>query len=183
PTFYETPTVIVFQKQLPPTTRGHAKKAIWLETIRNSPEGDVRRKSQNFLNSIKGRFELPSLKDTEGIFLNENGYVAEGVTSNVFWVTNGVLYTPSIRTGILPGTTRAFLLTLAAKSGIPVKEGFYGKEDVKHADELFVTNAIQELIPITEINGVRFAGAEGAMYRALHERYVNEVNKAKEGGN
>ena len=57
------------------------------------------------------------------------------------------MFTPAIETGILPGTTRAFMIELARSMGIDVYEGFYGKEDVEGADELFVTNAVQETCP------------------------------------
>ena len=77
----------------------------------------MRHKSHNFLNNVRGRLELPSLKELEGLFLTEEGYVAEGVTSNVFWMKDGTLFTPSIETGILPGTTRAFMIELARSVG------------------------------------------------------------------
>ena len=77
------------------------------------------------LNNVRGRLELPSLKEMEGLFVTEEGFVAEGVTSNIFWVKDGVLFTPAIETGILPGTTRAFIIECAKFAGITVNEGFY----------------------------------------------------------
>ena len=147
PFAYIAPNVILFRKELAQTVRGTEKKAVWLETPRNRPESVVRHKSHNFLNNVRGRLELPSLKELEGLFLTEEGFVAEGVTSNVFWMKEGTLFTPSIETGILPGTTRAFVIELARSLGIDVSEGFYGKADVEGADELFVTNAVQETCP------------------------------------
>ena len=113
PTTYPTPNVILFRKELPKTIRGVAKKGVWLETPRNQPESAVRHKSHNFLNNVRGRLELSSLKDNEGVFVTKEGFVAEGVTSNLFWVKNGELFTPAIETGILPGTTRSFVMKLA----------------------------------------------------------------------
>ena len=78
-------------------------------------------------------------------------------------------YTPTIETGILPGTTRAFVIELAQSVGIAVNEGFYGKEDVETADEVFVTNAVQELVPLSEIEGISLPGASGVYYKKLHE--------------
>jgi len=168
PSVYPTPNVILFRKDLIPAARGTSKKGVWLDTPRNSPESGIRHKSHNFLNNVRGRLELPSLKDLEGLFLTTEGFVAEGVTSNVFWVKDNELYTPAIETGILPGTTRSFLMNLAQDAGIVVNEGFYSKSDAEHADEMFVTNAIQELVPLSSIGEIILPGASGAYYNKLH---------------
>ena len=98
----------------------------------------------------------------EGLFVTAEGFVAEGVTSNVFWMKDGELFTPAIETGILPGTTRAFVMNLAQAAGIVVNEGFYPVEEVESADELFVTNAVQELVPLAGIGKTILPGASGA---------------------
>lgn len=181
PNAYETPNVIVFRKELPIVVRGTEKIGVWLETTRNQPESTVRQKSHNYLNNVRGRLELPSLKDYEGLFITTDGFVAEGVTSNVFWMKNDELFTPSIETGILPGTTRAIVMELAMKLGIVVNEGFYTKDHVEVADELFVTNAVQELVPIKQLFEKRYPGAHGEIYNELHELYTESVRKMKEG--
>ena len=181
PSAYIAPNVILFRKELAQTVHGTEKKAVWLETPRNRPESVVRHKSHNFLNNVRGRLELPSLKELEGLFLTEEGYVAEGVTSNVFWMNEGTLFTPSIETGILPGTTRAFVIELARSLGIDVCEGFYGKADAEGADELFVTNAVQEIVPLSEIEGIPLPGASGVYYQKLHAAYSQKIKVKKEG--
>ncbi|MCZ2260594.1 aminodeoxychorismate lyase [Sporosarcina sp. G11-34] len=181
PSSYATPNVILFRKALPQSTRGAEKEAVWLETPRNRPESAVRHKSHNFLNNVRGRLELPSLKDTEGIFVTEEGFVAEGVTSNIFWVKDGSLYTPDIATGILPGTTRAFVMKLAEQVKIDVQEGFYLKSDIENADELFVTNAVQEVVPIHRVGNRVFPGNSGIYYNRLHDLYVRAISEMKEG--
>ncbi|WP_252505052.1 aminodeoxychorismate lyase [Sporosarcina sp. Marseille-Q4943] len=181
PSEYETPNVILFRKDLVVAPRGTEKKAVWLETERNRPESRVRHKSHNFLNNVRGRLELPSLKELEGIFLTAFGHVAEGVTSNVFWVKDGALYTPSIETGILPGLTRAFILELGAKVGMDVHIGLYEKSDVEQADEVFVSNSIQELVPLSSVDEQLMSGASGVYYQKLHRLYVQAIDGMKEG--
>ena len=117
PSSYQSPNVILFRKDLPAIRSGTEKSGVWLETPRNRPESAVRHKSHNFLNNVRGRLELPSLRDHEGLFVTEEGFVAEGVTSNVFWMKGGELFTPAIETGIFPGTTRAFVMELAELAG------------------------------------------------------------------
>lgn len=181
PSIYESPTIILFRKELAAAPKGTEKKAVWLETERNLPESEVRHKSHNFLNNVRGRLELPSLKDHEGLFLTGEGFVAEGVTSNVFWVKDGTLYTPSIETGILPGTTRAFVLELAAKLGMVVREGLFTKDEMELADEAFVTNAVQELVPLSLVGKQSLPGASGVYYQKLHSLYVQAIDGMKEG--
>ena len=181
PASYPTPNVILFRKDLPVAVPGVEKSGVWLETVRNDPESTVRHKSHNFLNNVRGRLELPSLKDVEGLFVTKEGFVAEGVTSNVFWVKNGVLFTPAIETGILPGTTRSFVMQIAKSVDINVREGLYMKEDAENADELFVTNAVQELVPLMRIGKHSLPGSSGFYYKKLHNLYKEKIKEMKEG--
>lgn len=181
PSRYDSPTVILFRKELPQVERGTEKKGVWLETPRNLPESSVRHKSHNYMNNVKGRLELPSLKEQEGIFVTAEGYVAEGITSNVFWIKDGVLFTPSIGTGILPGITRAFVLAIAKEAGMRVHEGFFPKSVVEQADEVFISNAVQELVPLLQIGDKPLPGASGVYTNKLHEQYVQSIADRKEG--
>ena len=179
PTSYEQPNVIIFQKSLRLPPLHTEKDGVWLSTTRNEPESAVRHKSHQYANNVKGRLELPSLKETEGFFVTADGYVAEGITSNIFWVSEGELYTPSLETGILPGTTRAFVMEIAGVLGMPVHEGLYKPLDLESAQEIFVTNAIQELVPIRKIGDRKFLGKEGPVYRKLQAGYREAVNEMK----
>lgn len=179
PNAYGTPNVILFRKGLPAVGKNPAKDGVWLKTPRNEPESAIRHKSHHFLNNVGGRLELPSLREVEGLFLTNEGYVAEGITSNVFWMKAGCLYTPSIETGILPGTTRAFLIELAKSIGMTVKEGFYSKQEVESADEVFVTNAIQELVPLKSITGTSLPGGGGVHYQRLHKLYRQAIQERR----
>lgn len=181
PSEYDAPNVILFRKELAVVSRGTEKKAVWLETERNLPESRVRHKSHNFLNNVRGRLELPSLKELEGIFLTADGHVAEGVTSNVFWVKDGALYTSSTETGILPGITRAFIIDLGTKAGMDVHIGLFAKSDVERADEVFVSNSVQELVPLSAIGELPLKGALGVYYQKLHRLYEQAVDGMKEG--
>jgi 4-amino-4-deoxychorismate lyase len=167
---YTAPNLIVFIKPLNgPLLR--TKNAAFLTTVRNTPEGRERLKSHHYLNSIFGKREIPDI-DTEGIFLTAEGYVAEGVVSNIFWVKNGQVYTPSIKTGILNGITRQFIIALLKKNGIPCHQGYYFAEEVLEADEVFITNSIQEVVSISMVNGHRYS-PENKVTQSLQIWYDN----------
>lgn len=177
PTEYTKPNVILFRKELHVIPNGQEKTAQWLETPRNSPEHGVRVKSHHYGNNVLGRFEMPSLATQEGFFLTEAGYVAEGVTSNVFWVKNDILYTPSLETGILPGITREWVIQKANQIGIQVEEGLFTQSDVEQASECFITNSVQELVPISQLGDIQLLGNKGLIYARLHEAYVEEIKQ------
>lgn len=178
PTEYPSPTIIVFRKPLASAVRGKEKQARWLKTVRNTPEQAIRYKSHHYGNNVTARFELPNLVEYEGFFITEKGLVAEGITSNIFWAKDGILYTPSVDTGILAGITRQWVILLAEQLHIPVQEGFYVKEELEQADECFVTNSVQELVPISKLGNRRFAGEDGLIYEQLHRAYVAQILQA-----
>lgn len=177
PSEYTQPNVIVFRKELPDTPRGKEKTAQWLEVRRNTPEGVLRVKSHHYGNNVLGRFEMSSLAMQEGFFLTEEGYVAEGVTSNIFWVKDDILYTPSLEAGILPGITRAWVLEHAQSVGIEIREGLFTKNDVEQGSECFITNSVQELVPICKLEDIQLLGNKGPIYLRLHEAFIKEVEQ------
>lgn len=177
PSEYTQPNVIVFRKELPDTPRGKEKTAQWLEVRRNTPEGTLRVKSHHYGNNVLGRFEMSSLAMQEGFFLTEEGYVAEGVTSNIFWVKDDILYTPSLEAGILPGITRAWILEHAQSVGMEIREGLFTKNDVEQGSECFITNSVQELVPICKLEDIQLLGNKGPIYLRLHEAFIKEVEQ------
>lgn len=172
---YQHPNIIVFQKQLAAAGPMAEKRGIWLKTRRNRPEGESRLKSHHYLNNIFGKREAGSDPSIEGIFLTEDGFVAEGVVSNVFWTKERTLYTPALQTGILNGVTRQFVMGLAGESGLCVKEGMYTPDEAESADEVFVTNSIQEIVPLQALGKKAFPGAAGEVVQHLFTQYRSAV--------
>ena len=82
----------------------------------------------------------------------------------------------------MPGTTRSFVIDVARKAGMTVHEGLYFKVAVEGADEVFVTNAIQELVPLSSIGEKQLQGATGVYYKKLHHLYCEAIVHMKEGG-
>lgn len=173
---YESPNVLCFLRKAPEIQRTEKHAAI-LHLRRNTPEGKNRLKSHHYLNNILGKRELKSSPDLEGIFLTEQGYVAEGVVSNVFWMKNDIVYTPSLETGILNGITRKFTIKCLQMLGIPIQEGLFPLEDLLNASEVIITNSSQELVPIKTINNHVFRGSDGIIIQRLNELYSHYRTK------
>ncbi|WP_339258181.1 aminotransferase class IV [Paenibacillus sp. FSL R5-0713] len=155
---YSNPNHILLAKALPeptPSLYESGKMLQRLSTPRNTPEGEVRFKSLHYMNSILAKRELNAYgqdaQGAEGLQLTRDGHVAEGIVSNVFWIRENVLYTPALSTGILPGITRAVVLEIATKKGIPCIETLAAWKDLLQADEIFLTGSVAELVPVTTL--------------------------------
>jgi branched-chain amino acid aminotransferase len=155
------PTVVVYVKPLP--RGGLDGERTWdapavLQTAKtrkppaNALPPDA--KTHNYLNSILARDELVGEAD-EALLRDQAGTVAEGATSNVFWVDDDGLHTPAADRDLLPGITRAYVLDLAReRAGVPVNTGEYDLEAVRDADECFLTNSTWEIRPVRTVDGI-----------------------------
>ncbi|MBC7335752.1 MAG: aminotransferase class IV, partial [Clostridia bacterium] len=148
---------------------------VTVATRRNLPEAlNPRIKSLNYLNNILGKIEATLAGASEGLMLNQEGYVAEATGDNIFLVKNGVLLTPPAYVGILEGITRGAVMELARRQGIEVREAVFTRHDVYVADECFLTGTAAEIIPVSKLDGrVIGQGRPGPitknLMRAFHE--------------
>jgi branched-chain amino acid aminotransferase len=110
-------------------------------------------KSCNLLNSILAIREAQSKGAAEALMLNAEGRLAEGASSNVFIVKNGIVLTPPLDAGILAGITREVILELLPSLSIEGKEVTLGPEDLRGADEAFISSSLREAAPIATVDG------------------------------
>lgn len=174
---YTEPNIIIFAKTLPEHAVKHQKEVILLELRRNSPEGEIRLKSHHYMNNLLAKRELGDDPKKEGLFLTEDGFIAEGIASNIFWIKGNTLYTPSVDLGILNGITRQFVISLAEKSGLVVEEGHYYPFALTDAEEMFVTNSIQEIVPISSFQGQYMPGMTGRYTALLSDQYERATSR------
>lgn len=130
-------------------------------------------KTLNYVPGILGLTEVRKRGGDEGIFLNNEGNVSEGTTSNIFMVKDGALVTPPVSAGILPGITREFVMKVALRDGIAVVERDIKVDELMDSDEIFITSSVREVVPVVEFNCKSFAA--GAVTRCLQEKYRRYV--------
>ncbi len=159
------PTVVIIVKSLP--RGGRAGSPVFdgpatLQTVKTKRVPDAaipaRAKTHNYLNGILARLELRVTGADEALMVDSDGFVTEGATSNLFFVRDNALRTPSLVGPILPGITRRVVLELAREEGIPVEEGRYHPDEIRSADEVFLTNSTWELRPVERVDGLGMAG-------------------------
>ena len=108
----------------------------------------------------------------------EDGFITEGSSNNAWIIKDGRLITRALSHDILHGITRAAVMRLAGEVQLEVEERNFTPDEVKAADEAFVTSATSFVQPIVEIDGVKIGtGAPGAVARRMREIYVEEMRK------
>ena len=105
-------------------------------------------KSTSYLISVLAKKEATAQGLDEALLLNDDGYIAEGGSSNVFFVRSSRLITPSEGSGILPGITRQVVIELAEELDIAVTEGTVGMAIIRQCEEAFLTNSTMEIMPM-----------------------------------
>ena len=117
-------------------------------------------KTCNKLPQILARSEADEAGADEALLSNTNGCVAEGASSNVFWVKRGTIYTPPVAAGILPGVTRSVVFELAAKLGIAIREKNIRLKDIGRMDGVFLSLTSWGIIEVTSLDGKRLKKSE-----------------------
>jgi len=88
----------------------------------------------------------------EAVFIR-NGQVTEGAVSNVMAVKAGRVLTAPEGETILAGVTRTLVLELARKEGLTVEERFVSVDELRGADEVFLTSTTVEVLPVIRVDG------------------------------
>ena len=130
-------------------------------------------KSLNFLNNILAKIEAKKADAYEALMLNPDGFLAECTVSNLFFVKDGILKTPSVDCGILDGITRGILIDIAKRQNIQVIEDKFTKDEIYQADEVFLTNSTMEVMPVRQVDEVHYKVGDFA--RNLRKAYQHEV--------
>jgi len=109
-------------------------------------------KSLNYLNNICAKIEAIDAGVAEAIMLNVQGNVAECTGDNIFIVKDAQVITPDTDSGILVGVTRGVVMRLARELGLTVIERTITPEELRSADECFLTGTAAEVIAVTKID-------------------------------
>ncbi len=139
-------------------------------------------KSGNYLNNIMALAEARRSGAYEAIMCSPDGRVAEGSTSNLFVARRGRLTTPALATGILPGITRLRVMEIATAADIAADEGDLRPDDVRGADEVFITSSIRGVMPVSAVDGRPIRdGVPGPITRRLTELYARFLAEVARG--
>jgi len=130
----------------------------------------------DYLNSALAVMEAKMNGFDETIMLNDMHMVAEGSGENLFMVRKGMITTPPVSAGILPGITRESIMTLAKEMGHEVVEQNIARSELYLADEIFLTGTAAEVTPVREIDWRSVGdGRPGPLTKAIQSRFLDIV--------
>jgi len=117
----------------------------------------------------------------EALWFTTDNRLAEGCVSNVFLVKDSVIYTPGIETPVLAGVARKAVCEIASTNSIKLVEKDLYIDDVLSADEIFLTNVIMQIMPVSRVEKhIVGDGKVGAMTERLQISF-NELVESQCG--
>jgi len=141
-----TPRLIVSAAAAP---RPETPASVMVSTIRrNARSPSARLKTLAYVDNVLARREAEAEGAEEALLLNTAGHVACAAAANIFWITGGSLYTPSLGCGVLDGILRAQVLASA-----PVQEVRANLDTLLKCEAAFLTNSLIGIRPIKTLAG------------------------------
>lgn len=138
-------------------------------------------KTVNLLPNCLARQAAREKGAIEAVLYDEaSGMVTEGAATS-FWIVDkaGTIRTRPLSDAILPGCTRAALMAELRDAGIAFEEREFSMEELRHAQEAFITSATSFVKPITKIDGAPVGdGQVGPVVRKLFEIFARHVKGA-----
>ncbi len=183
PASAERPRLVVLVKpmELPPAKAYSEGVAVCIVGVQRNLRRavDPRVKSGNYLNNVLALAEAKKTGAYEALMCDFQGRLAEGSTSNFFFVRAGELFTPPLDVGILEGITRQRVMGLARKAGLTVHEAELWPHDVASFSEAFLTSSVRGIVPVVTLDGAPVGiGAPGPVTRRVMAAYAAYLEAA-----
>jgi branched-subunit amino acid aminotransferase/4-amino-4-deoxychorismate lyase len=176
------PTVVIAAREVPADLseqRGRGASAVLLPFGHGRGGLTDGHKTTAYLSAVVGKSRAAARGALEGVYVERDGTVSEGTTSNLFVVRRGALTTAPLHDGCLPGVTRSAVLRLAAQAALEVRVRPLPVRELHAADEMFLTASTLEVMPLVRLDGRPVGdGRPGPVTRLLQERYARFVRRA-----
>lgn len=170
------PTLVISMTEYHPENDQYPR-ALITNVKRNQFSPIVKLKTLNYLEPIFARNEAQSHGYDEGVMLNTDGFITECSIANIFFVTNNIVSTPSIESGILPGIIRNHVIELCHENGIQIIEKAISVDEALNADEAFQTNSLIDIQPLSQINQKKFSVVDFSITNTLMMLYRQSHNE------
>ena len=173
------PTLVLFTQSKPGLADSPAAKAgIKVISIEDQRWGRRDIKTVQLLYPSMGKM-MAKAEGKDDAWMVEDGFVTEGTSNNAYIIKDGKIITRHLGNEILHGITRAAVLRFAREAQMVVEERAFTIDEVKAADEAFITSASTFVMPVVEIDGDAIgSGTPGPVASRLREIYLDESRKA-----
>ena len=170
------PSVVIYTREFGGRPPEYYQRGVAAITVPDDRWGRCHIKSIALLPNCLAKEKARRAGAYEAIFCSPEGIVREGASTNVFCVIDGTLTTAPLSNKILPGITRARLIELAGRAGLPVQERDYGLDELKCAQEVFLTGTTTEVMPVVRVDDTTIGtGEPGPVTRRLLELMLEHV--------
>jgi D-alanine transaminase len=130
-------------------------------------------KSTSLLANVMYKIQAQE-EDFFEIILQEDGFITEGAVSNIFYVKDNEVKTPSLENNILPGVTRAVIINILKEMKIPIIETKISVEDFMQADEIWITNTTKGVLLVSEIDEIKLLDSNN-IYQKVLNKFIEET--------
>jgi D-alanine transaminase len=139
-------------------------------------------KSTNLLGNILAKQRATECGAYEAIFVESDGRITEGASTNVFILQRDQVVTREKGPQILAGITRDLVVETARESGMPVAERAFTRDELLAADEVFLTGTGTEVLGVVAVDGTPTGrGQIGASTQALLAAFHERVREGRDG--
>lgn len=175
------PTLLVTAVDFEPYPKSYYDKGILvvLNSYRQSPQDVLTgHKTTSYFSRLSALSMAHQKRAAEALWFTIDGRLAEGCVSNVFVVKDSIIYTPSLKTGILAGIARKTVLELAGKNSIKAEEKDLAIDDLLGADEVFITNVIMQVLPVIAVEAHNVGNSKpGPITKKISALYTEFFNQ------
>jgi len=174
-------TALFYTRALPPVPSPGTSRGERVLTVPDERWSKCWIKSIALLPNVLAKNEAAQSNADEAIFV-DHGVVTEGSITNLFAVIGNTIVTHPAGAKVLPGITRAIVLSIAGELGIKIDERPPALEEVQAADEAFLTGTTRELMWISHWNGRQLWTQCGPTTLRLHKAFQAKVSASVEAG-
>lgn len=166
---------VIYVKPVPkPNPENYTKgvSVVTTDVLRNSKNAiDPNIKSGNYLNNILAIQKGLATNAAECLMVNREGFITEATTSNIYMVKDGRVYSSPDNFDILWGITRSRVRELARAHNVDWVEKGFTPEELRNADEVFLTSSIREVMPVSHVDGRAIKSCPGSKTQQLLDLY------------
>ncbi len=168
-------TLLITAAKLQPYPAEYYKKGVLVVLCpfkQNPNEPTCGHKTTSYFSRMIALNRAHQKRAAEALWFTTDNRLAEGCISNVFLVKDSVLHTPPIETPVLAGIARKTVCQIALKNSIKLVEKDLSIDDVLAADEIFLTNVIMQIMPVTTVEKHTVSdGKVGTMTKEMQKSF------------
>jgi branched-chain amino acid aminotransferase len=181
-----SPTLVITARELypyPPSYYRNGIRAIVASIRQNSFSPLSGHKSLSYLAYLLASEEARARDASEAILLNSKAEVTEGATSNIFLIFYGEVFTPPENAPLLPGITRKAVIEILPRLDLNCNISSILEKKLEEAEEVFITNSLMEVMPVTSIDGRKVGGGmPGPITHSIARAYRELVEEETSSG-